>query len=175
MLPGMRSSESTNFREDLPNSRIQGRAGEIAALVENVLPGSDSVEDMPILPRLIEAYTAHGSAKETSAADETAQPDRRKRPRILVHWPLLLTVEGGSEAIETQTQNLSSGGFYCFSPKPLMPGEALVCTLKAPAYDPKSDQRTIALECSAVVLRAEARPDGLFGLACRIEDYHLAA
>jgi hypothetical protein len=77
------------------------------------------------------------------------------------------------DAVESVTQNLSSSGFYFLSPKPLAPGESLVCALKVPAYDPEGEERTVALECRVQVIRAEAALDGLFGMACQIEDYHL--
>ena len=75
--------------------------------------------------------------------------------------------------MQSVTQNLSSSGFYCLSRTPLTPGESLLCTLTMPTYDPKSRERTISLECRASVMRAEATAEGLFGIACRIEDYHL--
>ncbi len=78
-----------------------------------------------------------------------------------------------ADSIETVTQNLSSSGFYCLCPQPLMPGETVVGTLRLPAYDPKKEDRIISLECKSLVLRAEAAQDGLFGIACRIEDYHV--
>jgi hypothetical protein len=84
---------------------------------------------------------------------------------------LLLGDDG--QAIETVTHNLSSNGFYCFAPSPLKPGGGLICTLKVPAYDPKNEERTLTLECRALVLRVEAVAEGSFGIACRIEDYRL--
>lgn len=84
---------------------------------------------------------------------------------------MLLADDG--QAIETVTHNLSSSGFYCFAPTPLKPGGSLVCTLKVPAYDPKSKECTLTLECKALVLRVEAVAEGSFGIACRIEDYRL--
>lgn len=83
--------------------------------------------------------------------------------------------DGAVSGIHTTTHNLSSSGFYCLSATPLLPGEHLVCVLTVPAYDPRSQERTITLECRALVMRAEATTDGLFGIACRIEDYHLAS
>jgi hypothetical protein len=79
----------------------------------------------------------------------------------------------GADAIETVTQNLSSTGFYCFSAVPLTPGDPLLCRLKVPAYGPNGEENTLALECRVVVMRAEAATDGVFGVACRIEDYRL--
>jgi hypothetical protein len=101
-------------------------------------------------------------------------PERRKRPRTSVHWAVRLLKEGAVSGIHTTTHNLSSSGFYCLSATPLLPGDSLICILTVPAYDPTSQQRTMRLECRAFVMRAEATADGLFGIACRIEDYHLA-
>ncbi len=126
---------------------------------------------MPL--NVIDVLTARHAGRETVPADSAFRPDRRKRTRTRVHWPLLLLTEGATEQIESVTQNLSSIGFYCLSPTPLTPGQALLSTLKVPAYDPKGEDRTIHLECRAFVIRAEATPDGSFGIACRIENYRL--
>ncbi len=122
---------------------------------------------------LLDIFTAHAGARELAAIESAFRPDRRKRARTQVHWPVLLLRERGADAINTVTQNLSSSGFYCFSPAPLTPGESLLCTLKLPAYDPKGEERTLALECTVLVMRAEAAADGFFGIAFCIEDYHL--
>jgi hypothetical protein len=127
---------------------------------------------MPLSSEFFELHPAHRAAQNTARAD-AQHVERRKRTRIGVHWPLILTRDHAAESIETVTEDLSSDGFYCFSPKPLLPGEVIFCTLKAPTHDPKADRHTIVLECKAVALRAEATVDGLFGIACRIEDYHL--
>lgn len=104
-----------------------------------------------------------------------SRQERRKRMRTLVHWPVLLLRDRGAEAIDTVTQNLSSGGFYCLSPLALTPGESILCALRVPAHDPNGGNRALALECKVSVLRAEAASDGFFGIACRIEDYRLIA
>jgi hypothetical protein len=101
-------------------------------------------------------------------------PERRKRVRVKVRWPLLLFRDDAAEAIESVTQDLSSMGFYCLSPKPFAAGESLVCALKVPMYDPIGEERTIAVECRVRVVRTEETGDGGFGIACQIEDYHLA-
>lgn len=123
---------------------------------------------------LIDVFTARASARETAVIDGAYRPERRRRARTQVHWIVLLRLRGG-DTIETVTQNLSSNGFYCFCPTALPPGESLLCTLKVPVYDPKGDERPLALECTVVVMRAEAAADGFFGIACMIEDYHLLA
>lgn len=123
---------------------------------------------------LIDLFTARASARETAIIDGTFRPERRRRARTQVHWSVLLRPRNG-DVIETVTQNLSSSGFYCFCPMPLAAGESLVCTLKVPVYDPKGDERPLALECTVVVMRSEAAGEGFCGIACRIEDYHLLA
>ena len=107
-------------------------------------------------------------------AESVVVPERRKRPRTSVHWPIQLSRAGMSAAIRTTTQNLSNSGFYCLSASPMTPGESLVCRLTLPAHDPRREEETITLECTALVMRAEATADGLYGIACRIEEYHLA-
>ena len=105
--------------------------------------------------------------------ESSFRPERRTRSRIGVHWSVLLLPGGGAKGIETVTQNLSSNGFYCFSPSPLKPGDCLLCTMKLPSYDPNREEPFLTLECSVRVMRAEVATDGLFGIACRIHDYRL--
>jgi hypothetical protein len=118
--------------------------------------------------KLVDVFTVHAQGREY-------RPERRKRARTNVHWPVLLLRDQGFNPIDTVTQNLSSSGFYCFSSTPVAPGAVLRCSLKVPAHDPKGEQRTVTLECRVQVLRSEAAQDGSFGIACRIEDYHLIA
>jgi hypothetical protein len=113
--------------------------------------------------------------RSRESADSAFMPERRKRPRTNVHWPVRLLKNGAVSGIHATTHNLSSSGFYCLSATPLLPGEPLICILTAPAHDPRSQERTITLECRVSVMRTEATADGLFGIACRIEDYHLAS
>ena len=101
--------------------------------------------------------------------------ERRQRQRTLVHWPVLLFRDHAGEAIETTTQNLSSSGFYCQSRTPLAAGEFLFCTLRIPSHE-ASCRKCRVLECRVRVTRAEpALTEGLFGIACRIEDYRFVA
>lgn len=105
--------------------------------------------------------------------ESSFRPERRTRSRVRVHWSVRLLPGGGGKGIETVTQNLSSSGFYCFSPSPLKPGDCLLCTMKLPSYDPNGDEPVLTLECRVRVMRAEVTTDGLFGIACRIYDYRL--
>jgi hypothetical protein len=122
----------------------------------------------------VDIFTAHSSAKDRPALDGAShKTERRARARTQVHWPVLLLRDCGGKAIETVTQNLSSSGFYCLSSAGLAPGERLFCTLRVPAHDPDNDGSAVSLECSAVVMRSEVTVGGEFGVAFRIEDYHL--
>ena len=125
-------------------------------------------------PNIVDVFTARFGANDRPAIEGASRHERRRRTRTLVHWPVLLLSDGGGHAIETVTRNLSSSGFYCLSSTALTPGERLFCTLRVPAHDPTAEGRAISLECGAVVMRCEITPGGEFGIACRIEDYHLA-
>jgi hypothetical protein len=102
--------------------------------------------------------------------------ERRKRVRTTVHWPLLIFRSDAAEGIESTTLNLSSTGFFCLSRMSFDPGESLFCTLRVPSHDPEGRERLWILECRVRVRRAEpAAGDGLFGVACELEDYRLLA
>jgi len=106
--------------------------------------------------------------------DPIRHGERRRRVRARVRWTVLFRQRHG-EALESVTENLSSQGFYCLSQTPIASGEVLPCWLTIPTYDPSAEQATVILECRVRVLRSEAGSSaGLYGLACRIEDYHLA-
>jgi hypothetical protein len=123
---------------------------------------------------LLEMFTAYAGARELPAIETAFRPERRRRARTQVHWPVVLLRERGT-AVETTTQNLSSSGFYCLVTVPLTPGESFACALRFPAHDPKDDGRGLTLQCTVQVMRVEATSEGVFGVACRIEDYHLVS
>jgi len=100
-------------------------------------------------------------------------PERRKRVRAKVYWPVLLFRDDVAEAIESVTRDLSSIGFYCLSPRPFAVDESLVCVLKVPMHAPMGEERTVTIECRARVVRTEEMGNNRFGIGCRIEDYHL--
>lgn len=102
--------------------------------------------------------------------------ERRKRVRTRLHWPLLLFRDrSGSAAIESVTRDLSSSGFFCLTRVELVVGEKLVCSIKIPTHDPHGKHLERTLECKVQVLRViPQETSGSFGVACRIEDYHLS-
>jgi len=102
--------------------------------------------------------------------------ERRKRVRTRLHWPVLMfRNRPGSDAIESVTRDLSSSGFFCLMRVQLIEGEWLVCSIKIPTHDPHGKHMERTLECRVQVLRvvSQESPDS-FGVACRIEDYHLS-
>ena len=102
------------------------------------------------------------------------RPERRERIRAPLHWHILLFRNQAAEAIESLTRDLSSSGFFCLTKTPLTPGEVLTCTLRVPTHDPNGKHLERSLECRARVVRVQAQPEGTFGVACQIEDYHFA-
>jgi hypothetical protein len=108
---------------------------------------------------------------------ESARVERRRRPRVRAHWPILLfrqTGENGDATIESFTQNLSSQGFYYLSGRRFTVGEYLLCRLQI-----LPDNRGGGgshLECRVQVVRVEDNvTEGLYGIACRTEDYRFVA
>lgn len=101
------------------------------------------------------------------------QRDRRRRYRACVRWPVQFHMPAASSLLVTETQNLSSDGFYCRLDAAFAPGEILDCTLQVPAHRPQAPEATLAVECKVRVVRVD-EPDGrgLYGIGCRIEDYH---
>src|SRR5512143_1230119 len=85
----------------------------------------------------------------TNGAEGVAEgfrSERRNRVRTRVHWRVTFFREGAAEAIESVTQNLSSSGFYCLLKAPFAWGDALVCALEGPTYDPSGSGQTVRLE-----------------------------
>ena len=88
---------------------------------------------------------------------------------------LLFRDRPGSDAIESVTRDLSSSGFFCLMRAQLMEGERLVCSIKIPTHDPHGKHLERTLECRVQVLRVVPQEStDSFGVACRIEDYHLS-
>ena len=120
----------------------------------------------------LDIFTALAGAREDAIVDSAFRPERRSRIRTRLRWRVLLWSHE-TEAIETVTENLSSSGFYCFCRKPLTPGESIISVLLLPSHNPGGEDRPLSLECKVTIMRAAPTLDGLFGIACRIEDYSL--
>ena len=110
-------------------------------------------------------------------ADRSLQPpaatsnERRRRPRLQVHWPIRVLKPGTVHSIETVTRDLSSEGCYFIAKSALIPGEIRTCILGVPSHDPKREQ-VLPVECQVRVIRVESiSEDESWGIGCRIEDY----
>ena len=102
------------------------------------------------------------------------RPERRSRVRLHVHWRVFFFRTEPPEVVECITQNLTSKGFYCLSKVAFPVGENLSCNIRFPAYDPGKEMDR-QLDCKVRVTRVEANvADGLFGIACCLEDYQVA-
>ena len=121
----------------------------------------------------LEQFPAYLEMNETGIPTLAGRMERRTRFRTTLHWEVRFFHSGPFNILETVTQNLSSGGFYCLAETPLVPGELMTCSLKLPAHHPSGGEQAVSLECKVRVIRVEARDaDGLYGIGCRIEDYH---
>ena len=82
--------------------------------------------------------------------------DRRKRKRVLLHWPVRLLRQPGTSPIDTTTENISSEGLYCISNESFKPGERVQCMrgVKVPG-------------------RTEIKVEGLDLVPLRTRDRHL--
>ena len=97
--------------------------------------------------------------------------NRRRRPRLKLAYAVQLCRPGDALPVNTQTENLSSEGFYCKSDQPFSPGEHLECSLLIPPPEFGSRRPNLILHRRVSVVRVEIK--GLepgFGIACKFED-----
>jgi PilZ domain-containing protein len=122
--------------------------------------------------------TSTNAAEDLPSVGYSFHPERRKRARLQVQWPLRFRCGPESTIIEAITGDLSSDGFYCVAPSPFVPGEVQICTLSVPANHPDDLSLMITVQCRVRVVRVEVLAErGAFGIGCHIEDYcvHLPA
>jgi len=105
------------------------------------------------------------------ASQEQEFRDRRRRPRIPARWTVYLSRESDSHPLETFTRDLSSEGFYCYVPEPMLPGQRMECTLMLPNHGNLDDG--LCLRGSVQVVRLENSGQG-FGIGCQILEYNIA-
>jgi len=123
----------------------------------------------------LEIFSAYGALNHPAEVERPVAVERRKRPRTRLHWPVVLFRSHVGNAIESETRDLSSNGFYCLANVAFTPGESLICNIKLPTHDPKGKHLERHLECRVRVVRVEVQDaSAMFGVACLIEDYHFA-
>ena len=98
--------------------------------------------------------------------------ERRRRVRVPLHCPVRLHRRGYAQAVEGETRDLSSIGFYCVVAEAFYLGDDLDCVLTIPAQQFSSGPGNIDLHCESRVARVESLPSGS-GLGCHIEHYSL--
>ncbi|MGH9344049.1 MAG: PilZ domain-containing protein [Terriglobia bacterium] len=113
--------------------------------------------------------TSNGKLAEEASAYYI--PERRKRERFRARWRVRLW-DASDDIVEALTTNVSSGGFYCRSPRQFSEGDRLTALLEILGASAESDAHKLTLRCDIQVLRIEA-VDGSsnWGLACQIRDY----
>ncbi len=97
----------------------------------------------------------------------TQRIDRRKRPRFALRCPVRLAMNDRASALETQTENVSSAGFYCVAEEPLSLGEMVECVLQLPDWRRGLRDKEPLLRCRARVVRVTPSGCG-YGLAFSI-------
>ena len=97
--------------------------------------------------------------------------ENRRRTRVKLRYSIQLSRPNDPVLVSTETDDLSSTGFYCTSDEPFSPGEHLICDLVIPAYYPGNRTSDLVLHRRVRVVRVEIK--GLepgFGIACEFED-----
>ena len=95
--------------------------------------------------------------------------ERRQRHRASVHWKVRAQRALSEPPLESTTENVSSGGFYCFFQDALQCGEKLSCWLAIPTQG-VAGADTLILRCQAVVVHVEHIAD-CFGAGFRIDEF----
>jgi PilZ domain len=130
---------------------------------------------LEVIPGLPGPHGSSNGVRDAITNSPNGRTERRMRVRTALHWPVLFFCNGSGEAVETVTHNLSSSGFYCQSRIAIAPGENLRCALTIPSHDPSGYEKARVLECRVRVTRVEpGLTEETFGIACQIQDYHLA-
>jgi len=105
-------------------------------------------------------------------SESTGRLDRRRRQRAAVHWSVQFHRPDATDLLATETQDLSSDGFYCRSSAVFTPGELVDCTLRVPAHRPRASGEMLLVKCRVRIVRIDdADSRGLYGIGCRIEDF----
>ena len=104
-------------------------------------------------------------------------PDRRRRPRLRLAYPLRLYRSGEVSRTVTKTEDISCEGFFCVTDRRFSPFETLECELLIPLQEAGlTAEHDIILRCQAEVVRVVQRVDeAAYGIACRLSDYTIGS
>jgi hypothetical protein len=100
--------------------------------------------------------------------------ERRKNPRVPLHWTLYLVCNGSQHPVRATTRDINQDGFYCLLSQAIKPGEQIDCDIVVPAHRSQNPDDVLYLRCRAKAVRVEkigGGPD--FGLACQFQDYRV--
>jgi hypothetical protein len=98
--------------------------------------------------------------------------EQRGPYRAEIQWPVWLSRGDRDIPVHALTKNVSSFGFYCYSPVSFVPGEILKCSIELPTWCPGEPDELLILECRAEVNWVDAvEARLLFGVECQIRDY----
>ena len=102
-----------------------------------------------------------------------ATRERRRRPRLSLALPIVLTRAGTQTLVEATTENVSSEGFFCLTTHEFSPDELLDCEISLPGDQVSSvPEDGLRLSCLVRVVRVVPGEDQhSFGIACHVEDY----
>jgi hypothetical protein len=103
-------------------------------------------------------------------------PDRRRRPRFRLAYPIRLHQPGEDVRVEAKTENLSCEGFFCISERVFSPHQTLECELVIPSdTGGQPVEHDLVLRFRAEVVRVVPQgPEGTVGVACRFAYYTIA-
>jgi hypothetical protein len=101
-----------------------------------------------------------------------AGAERRRNPRVPLHWTLYLTCDSMAYPRRTTTRDISRAGFYCMLDQPIRSGERIECDIVVPTHRSQDPDDVVYLRCRGQAVRVEKIGAG-FGVACRIEGYCL--
>jgi len=103
-------------------------------------------------------------------------PDRRRRPRLRLAYPIRLHQSGEEVRVEAKTEDLSCEGFFCISDRVFSPHDRLECELIIPSDKPgQLGEQNMVLRFRAEVVRVVPQgAGGAFGVACQFADYTIA-
>lgn len=100
------------------------------------------------------------------------ETERRRHKRFALRLDAYLSTGIGERIMPVVTQDISAGGFRCFSPETLTPEESVDCLI-ALAGEDLDDAERPRLWCMSKVLRVEPSGDAQrpFAISCQIQEY----
>jgi hypothetical protein len=100
--------------------------------------------------------------------------ERRNQPRTSLRVPLYLLPQGATAPIQTETEDLSLEGFYCYTERPFLPGECFhFLMFLPPATKSSLALGGLCLQGCVQLVRLTATGDLRYGLGCHLMSYRV--